>query len=156
MKPIIVILICISFCSCTKKGTMAFAEGKSKCMGVELDGSQTLQAYGKGRNRRDAVHQAEKNAVRDVVFNGICDGKGCECRPVIGGVNDNLMRSPYFNDFFKDQGEFKDYVDHSDERLGRRIFRPVYRASSGVAVNAIVTVDRSALIEKLKKDEIIK
>jgi hypothetical protein len=125
-------------------------------MGAELDGSQTLLASGKGRNRWDAVRQAEKNAVKDVLFYGICDGNGCECRPVIGGVNDQLMRNSYFNNFFKDDGPFNDFVNHKDERLGKRIFRRIYRASSGVALNVIVRVDRVALTEKLKTDEIIK
>lgn len=156
MRSLIFILVVFVISSCTKKGSLAFNDYKSKCQGVELDGSQTLQAFGKGRNRWDAIRQAEKNAVRDVVFNGICDGLGCECRPVIGGVNDQLMRSAYFNDFFKDDGSFNGFVGHEDERFGKRLFRQVNRASSGVSVSTIVRVDRVGLMNKFKNDEIIK
>ena len=34
-----------------------------ECLGVEHDGSQTLRASGSGRNKRDALEQAKKNAV---------------------------------------------------------------------------------------------
>ena len=47
---------------------------ESECMGVELDGSQTLKAWGTGRNYSDACEQAKKNAVRDVLFKGIKNG----------------------------------------------------------------------------------
>ena len=45
-----------------------------KCMGVELDGSQTLRVIGYGKNRADAKEQAMKNAVWTVVFDGIREG----------------------------------------------------------------------------------
>ena len=61
---------------------------KTECAGVEGDGSQTLIAWGNGRNRFDAIEQAKKNAVRDVIFKGITDGKDeCNNRPVLGEVN---------------------------------------------------------------------
>ena len=51
---------------------------ETECMGIEMDGSQTLKAWGYGKNRIDAVEQAKKNAVRDVLFKGIRNGK-TEC-----------------------------------------------------------------------------
>ena len=50
-----------------------------RCLGRELDGSLTLEAYGKGRNRFDASEQAKKEAVYSVIFKGIKAGNGgCE------------------------------------------------------------------------------
>ena len=41
-------------------------------------------SLGNGRNRFDAIEQAKKNAVRDVIFKGITDGKNeCNNRPVL-------------------------------------------------------------------------
>ena len=60
---------------------------KTECLGVEGDGTQTLLTWGQGRNRFDAVEQAKKNAVKDVIFKGINYGKGsCETRPIISEV----------------------------------------------------------------------
>ena len=50
-----------------------------KCMGIELDGSQTLRVIGYGKNRADAKEQAMKNAVWTVIFDGIREGvAGCK------------------------------------------------------------------------------
>ena len=61
---------------------------KTECMGIEHDGSMTLKTWGNGRNRADAVEQAKKNAVRDVIFQSIMEGKqDCLKKPLITEVN---------------------------------------------------------------------
>ena len=80
-------------------------------MGIEHDGSQTLKAWGNGRNRLDAVEQAKKNAVRDVIFKGITEGnKECNIKPIIFEVNAEEKYENYFNSFFADGGAFKNFV----------------------------------------------
>jgi len=39
---------------------------KTECLGIEMDGTQTVKAWGNGRNRFDATEQAKKNALNDV------------------------------------------------------------------------------------------
>ena len=39
-------------------------EFEAECLGVEGDGSQTIRAYGFGKDKDDAVEQAQKNAVK--------------------------------------------------------------------------------------------
>jgi len=74
---------------------------KTECMGVELDGSQTVKAWGIGRNRTDASEQARKNAVRDVLFNGISSGRQeCNIKPVLFEVNAQEAHEDFFNKFF--------------------------------------------------------
>jgi len=61
---------------------------KTECAGVEGDGTQTVIAWGNGRNRFDAIEQAKKNAVRDVIFQGIKEGKdGCNTIAILNEVN---------------------------------------------------------------------
>lgn len=97
---------------------------KTSCVDVESDGSQTLLAWGKGRNRSDAVEQAKKNAVSDILFVGILDGNSvCTKRPLLPEVNARERYEDYFNTFFKDGGDFMKYVSLKDERIGDRIFR---------------------------------
>lgn len=75
MKKIQLILVMMLVCVMTASAqTKAVYDRSSiKCMGVELDGSQTLRVLGYGRNREDAKEQAMKNAVWAVVFDGIRD-----------------------------------------------------------------------------------
>lgn len=68
------IVVTMMFCSHNIFGqttTSAYYEYEVECLGVELDGSQTLRIWGVGRNKKDAVEQAKKNAVRIVLFKGM-------------------------------------------------------------------------------------
>lgn len=129
-------------------------EFASECMGVELDGSQTLKAWGLGRNRKDALEQAKKNAVRDVIFRGIVNGKSeCDNRPLVGEVNAQQKHEVYFNKFFTDGGEFLKFINLKDLGVGG-IDRK--KGRSGVAFGLTVRVLRPELKQKLIADGIIK
>jgi hypothetical protein len=130
---------------------------KTECMGVELDGSQTLKAWGNGRNRADAVEQAKKNAIRDVIFNGVAEGKQeCQLKPLVFEVNAQEKYEDYFNKFFADGGEFINYISLRDERIGEKISRDRKKAREGVTNGLVVRVLRTELKAKLIADGIIK
>lgn len=76
-----------------------------ECLGSELDGSVTLRSWGTGRNRFDAVDQAKKNAVRDVIFKGIRKGSSeCNPRPLLPEVNAEMKYEDFFNRFSPTKG----------------------------------------------------
>jgi hypothetical protein len=126
----------------------------SECMGVELDGSQTVKGWGFGRNRKDAVEQAKKNAVRDVLFKGIVSGKSeCDSRPLLGEVNAQQKNETYFNKFFADGGEYLKYISLKDLGVGG-IDRK--KGRSGVAYGLTLRILRPQLKEKLIADGILK
>ena len=70
------------FCFGQSKGNGANYTFNTKCMGTELDGSITLEVWGKGRHYFDALEQAKKNAVRDIIFRGIQDGN-CQISAIV-------------------------------------------------------------------------
>jgi len=83
-----VLLLMLTSISFSQKKTAGYYNYKTECLGVELDGSQTLKAWGNGRNKADAVEQAKKNAVRDVIFKGIIEGKqDCNQKPLVFEIN---------------------------------------------------------------------
>jgi hypothetical protein len=130
---------------------------KTSCVDVESDGSQTLLAWGKGRNRTDAVEQAKKNAVSDILFVGILDGNSvCTKRPLLPEVNARENYEDYFNAFFKDGGDFMKYVSLKDERIGDHIFRDKKKSSNGINLSVVVRVLMPELKVQLKKDGILK
>jgi hypothetical protein len=130
---------------------------KTECLGVELDGSQTLKAWGNGRNRLDAVEQAKKNALRDVIFNGIREGKQeCNQKPLIFEVNAQEKYEDYFNLFFTDGGEYKNYISLRDERIWDKVNRDRKKNAESVTNGLVIRVLRSELKEKLIADNIIK
>ena len=159
MKRILYLIFACLFMSSTpmlaqKKSVAAYHDLKVECMKVELDGSQTLRSFGRGRNKTDAVEQARKNAVRYVIFNGIMNGRdGCNMRPLVTEVNAEEKYEEYFNIFFMDGGEYKKYVSSKDEKN----FSKTHSKSKLDCVYSVtVRVLRAELKARLKADNIIK
>lgn len=125
-----------------------------RCLGVELDGSQTLRVLGYGRKRSDAKEQAKKNAVWAVVFDGIRDGvEGCQMRPLVTEVNASTRYEDYFNNFFKDDGPYKEFVSMQDTKKRSGANK---KDKLGYSYDLTVRVLRPQLKARLKKDNIIK
>lgn len=130
-----------------------YAHTSIRCMGVELDGSQTLRVQGYGRNRADAKEQAMKNAVWAVIFDGIKDGvEGCNMRPLVTEVNAKERYEDYFNIFFTDNGDYKKYVSLRDtkKRSGGRA-----KDKLGYSYDLTIRVLRAELKARLKADNVI-
>jgi hypothetical protein len=159
MKKIIITLVVLVFTlnASAQKKIAGYYNYKTECLGVELDGSQTLKAWGNGRNRVDAVEQAKKNAIRDVIFNGIREGKqDCNQKPLVFEVNAQEKYEDYFNAFFADGGEYKNYVSLRDERIGDKLNRDRKKTSESVTNGLLVRILRAELKTKLIADNIIK
>jgi hypothetical protein len=130
---------------------------KTECLGSELDGSITVKAWGNGGNYRDACEQAMKNAVMDVLFKGIIEGKGgCSPRPLVLELNAREKYANYFNKFFADRGEYRRYVSLKDERAADRRDRDRKGARQSVTHGIVLRVLCADLKKKLIKDGIIK
>lgn len=155
MKKIQLILVMMLVCVMTASAqTKAVYDRSSiKCMGVELDGSQTLRVLGYGRNREDAKEQAMKNAVWAVVFDGIRDGVNeCNTRPLVTEVNAKERYEDYFNLFFSDKGDYRQYVSLKDTKK-----RSTDRKKDKVGYNYEMTIRvlRAQLKARLKADNVI-
>jgi len=150
-------VVFIGFTSCKTpthiSSDYAFANFQTECLGVELDGSQTLRVFGKGKNKADAIEQAKKNAIRDVLFKGISAGSGeCSLRPLINEVNAQEKYSSFFNQFFKDNGRYLAFVKLDEKRLSQIKSANNTQENWGV----VVTVDREGLQKELINENIIK
>lgn len=163
MKTKILILLISAFfiqisdSKCQKNKAAGFYEYKTECMGAELDGSQTLKAWGSGRNRSDALEQAKKNAVRDVLFKGIKEGQaGCKTMPLIVEVNAQEKYEDYFNVFFTDGGEYDNFVSSKDgSKYHINVVKNRKKAGSQETYSVIIRVLRSQLKMKLIADKIL-
>ena len=154
MKKLLMLFICaMSLFNVYAQKNPVYARSSIRCMGVELDGSQTLRVQGYGRNRSDAKEQAMKNAVWAVIFDGIREGaEGCNMRPLVAEVNAKERYEDYFNLFFADNGEYKKYVSLRDtkKRSGGRS-----KDKLGYAYDLTIRVLRSELKARLKADNLI-
>jgi len=155
MNLIISIVVAFSIAGVVKaQGVVSFHEQPVECLGVELDGSQTLRSMGSGNTRSDAIEQAKKNAVWAVIFDGIRQGKpGCDMRPLLNEANAKDKYAEYFNIFFADGGEYKKYVSMADQKR-----RSKDKSKNKYYKNYTITVRvlRSELKTRLKQDNILK
>ncbi|MCH5174100.1 MAG: hypothetical protein J1D85_07840 [Bacteroidales bacterium] len=129
------------------------AAQETECIGKELDGSLTLRVWGTGRNRTDALEQAKKNAVYDVLFKGVTKGvTDYNMRPVMTEVNARARYQDYFDIFFMDKGEYLKYVSMEDKRSGSTKVRRNYRE---VSLCTTVRVLVPQLRARLKQDGLL-
>ena len=127
---------------------------ETECISVEQDGSQTLRVWGKGRNRSDAIEQAKKDAVYEILFNGVLKGnKGYNQRPLVTEVNARERYQDYFDIFFMDGGEYLNYVSMADKRMGST---KKVKTDTQVRYCVTVRVLVPELRMRLKEDGILK
>lgn len=96
----------------------------------------------------------KENAVRDVLFKGVVAGsRECSVRPLITEVNAQERYASYFNDFFRDGGEYLKYVSIEDKKTNSNT-----KASNKTQISYSTTVRvlRSQLQQKLIEDKILK
>lgn len=154
MKKIFLTITAAISMNCANAQThTVYPRAEVKCMGVELDGSQTLRVQGYGRNRSDAKEQAMKNAVWAVVFDGVRDGAaGCDMRPLVTEANARERYADYFNIFFADNGEYRKYVSMRDTKRGSGVKA---KDKLGYSYNLTVRVLRPELKSRLEADSVI-
>lgn len=145
---------CLFLGSCKTTTTDAYYTYQTECLGVGLDGSQTLRAWGTGTNVKMAKEQAKKNALRDVLFKGITSGKNdCGLRPLLLEVNAEEKYENYFNRFFADEGDYIRFV--TEDNLMKKSVVKQYSAQQ-TKCGIVVRVSRSELKKRLEADHIIK
>ncbi len=142
-------------CSCGIKRSQPYYNYESRIIASELDGSYTLRAFGKGRNAVDAFEEAQKQAVYDILFLGVksADSKIQSLRPLMMEVNAKEKYADYFNVFFADDGQYKEYCSLKERRVMTSNFS---RTDVQSMAEVTVCVFRSKLEKKLRADGIIK
>ena len=151
-KTIICLVLSISFVDVKAQ---SYYDYEVRCIGREMDGSVTLEAFGKGRNRKDASEQAKKEAVRAVIFKGIKGGNGgCEADPLIIDPNVERIKEEYFGKFFADGGPYLEYVSLKDEKVKNKIKRKKQKDDNMQQRMVVVRVLRLDLKKKLTEDVI--
>lgn len=151
---ILLSVVLLSFWGCSNKvTTTAYHNYNTECLGKSMDGSQTLRVWASGRNRANAIEQAKKKAVYDVVFAGITGGSGeCNAYPVVDEANARKKYEEYFDVFFADGGAYSQYVTTVNQKKSSI---DKFQGDGTVMFGIIVSVDRSGLYQRFVSDNII-
>lgn len=117
------VLIFLTGCNTAKRIDSTFANNVADVQCIGTDGEiQTLRVWGKGNTKSEALENAKKNALRAVIFKGITAGNGgCKTRPLLSMANAEEKYEKYFNNFFKDGGNWKKYVSLHEKWGSRKV-----------------------------------
>ncbi|HCT93373.1 MAG TPA: hypothetical protein DIC44_00960 [Rikenellaceae bacterium] len=127
---------------------------KTECLGNDQDGTQIVKAWGSGKRRAEAVDQAMKNAVNDVLFKGITEGiNGCEMKPIVSEVNARQKFASYFNSFFTDKGAYLNFVEPRYRNIQDGDLKST---RSGLTAGIILRIYHAELKQKMAEDGIIR
>ena len=148
-------ILSVVLTSCGVRSTQAFYNYESRIISSELDGSYNIRAFGRGRNAVVAYDEARKQAVYDILFNGVqsSNSRISSLKPLMLEVNAKEKYEDYFNEFFADGGLYRKFTNLHDTRI---ITENWHNDGLQVLVQVSITVDRKALKQKLIDDNILK
>lgn len=135
-RIIAVLLALVALVACGKKQVSSYYDTGTTFLNTEADGSITVRASGQGRNAQDAIEQAWKNAVKDVMLKGVeVPGNAFLSKPLITEVNAEEKYSSFLYSFLADQGEYLNFISTEDKKVGS-----TQKTRNDIQVRRIVTV----------------
>lgn len=141
---------------CAKKEypiSSIFAPSNVVYLNSELDGSITVRARGEGRNLSDAREQAAKNALYEVIFNGVVvPGNPQLSEPLLTTPNAKERFEEFFNGFFADKGEYRSFISKADRRSSTDLEE---RGKLQITVTRTLRIQRAELRGYLREQGII-
>ena len=156
MKKILSLIIgAICLYSCGSSYSSFYQTGPSiQYLNSQLDGSITVRVSASGRNYADALAQANKSAIKQVLFRGVnVPGNSLLSKPLITEVNAEEKYQSFFYAFFADGGEYEQFATSEDKRAGSN-----RSSNKKVAVRIVTTVRvlRADLKQYLLDNNVIK
>ncbi len=139
---------------CGSRRSQASYDQPSKVLSANYDGSYVIRTQVRARNSALAFTDAQRKAVQEVIFDGVQAGSNGiqDLKPLIYDKNAREKYEDYFNAFFSDNGDWKNYCSLKD----RRTFSSTYERTRTQMVQSVtVTVARDALKKRLQADGII-
>lgn len=158
MKRTSIFLAAVAFITllagCGSRRSQASYDQPSKVLSANYDGSYVIRTQVRARNSALAFTDAQRKAVQEVIFDGVQAGSNGiqDLKPLVYDKNAREKYEDYFNAFFADNGDWKNYCSLKD----RRAFSSTYeRTRTQMVQNVTVTVERDALKKRLQADGII-
>lgn len=154
-----IIVVLSVLCSCSSNRTTsvvsaaAYTSPETVIVNTEHDGTVTLRVWGKGSNKADAIEQAKKNAVYDVIFKNLRGASGNTSKALVTEVNARERYANYFDPFFADGGEYLKFVKEEKANDASRLES---KGSSIYNYGILATVNRSAIRDQLVRDGVLR
>ena len=86
--------------------TASFYDYNIECLEDKKDGSYIMMAWGAGSTKKEAIDQAQRNAISHIIFKGV-NKSSCSIRPLITEVQAEEKYREYISNFFRE-----DYLNY--------------------------------------------
>ncbi len=120
-------------------------------MGVGLQGTTLLKAWGKGVTEKEAIESAKQNAVKVLIFKGVSGST--DTLPIVSDPNAEEKNKDYFQTFFAKDGKYLKFVTNTNSSIP-----PENRLRDGrfYKIAVVVSINRNLLIKELESAGIIR
>ncbi|NEV93027.1 hypothetical protein G3567_02555 [Psychroflexus sp. YR1-1] len=155
---ITLLILAFVLTSCKSKidTVSGYYDYETECVSVDRNGFQTVKAWGIGMTEKDAILNARRRAVDEILFKGIRGGSSlCEIRPMISNPNKRRDNLNYFNRFYAPQGDFERFAGLPEENWLRRKLKINQKNEGKLAYEIIIEVDMMGLREHMRRDNLI-
>ncbi|MDB2463453.1 hypothetical protein N9W69_01395 [Flavobacteriaceae bacterium] len=157
-KLFVLSLFVVSATSCKSKiqTVSGFYDYETECVSSDGNGIQTVKAWGTGNTEKEAVLNARRRAVDDILFKGIRGGANyCDMRPIISNPNTRRNEEQYFYRFFAEGGAFEQYAGLPEENWIRQKLKINKKNKDNLAFEIVIEVDMMGLKDQMRRDNII-
>lgn len=143
------VLICCLSCTAQSKQTKSasYYHYETECLEDKLDGYFIFMAWGTGSSKKEAIDQAQRNAINDILFKGV-NKSTCSVRPLITEVQAREKYRGYIAEFFRE--DYLDYIKIEKSTKSKK------KSRSQTTYGVKVKIDVEGIRNKLKTDKIIK
>jgi hypothetical protein len=142
------VFMCVSANAQNKQAKLAsFYEYETECLEDKLDGHFVFLAWGSGSSKKEAIDQAKRNAINDILFKGV-NKSTCSIRPIITEVQAREKYRGYVAEFFRN--DYSKYIKIEQSTKSKK------KSRSQTTYGVKVKIDVEGIRYKLKTDQIIK
>ena len=126
----------------------SFYDYNIECLEDKKNGNYIMMAWGAGSTKKEAINQAQRNAISDIIFKGV-NKSSCSIRPLITEVQAQEKYREYISNFFEE-----DYLNYIS--LERKSSKSKMKSRSQTTYGTKVKIDVEGIRKKLRTDNIIK
>jgi hypothetical protein len=160
MKNILYIIILVLLITISCKSKIKTVSGnfdyETECVSSDKVGYQTVTAWGFGQTEKEAILNARRRAVDDILFKGIRGGKSvCQISPIISNPNKKRNNPRYFQAFYEENGIFNQFVGYPDENWLRQKLKINKKNKENLVYQVVVEVDVANLTSQMLNDNLI-
>ncbi len=127
-----------------------------ECVSKNLDASLLVKTWGSGYDIENAVLNARRKVIDDIIFKGIRKGNlNCNQNPLVSNPNIKENFKSFFDEFYSKKGKFGKYVSKPDNSWYRNLEKNKVKFNINKSYELIVTIDLLGLKEYLLQNKII-